>query len=52
MYVCMCYCAQLLHCVLLFAIPGTVACQASLSMGVLQARMLEWIAMLSSKGSS
>ena len=27
-------------------------CQAPLSMGILQARILEWVAMLSSRGSS
>ena len=36
----------------LFATPRTVAYQAPLSMGILQARILEWVAMLSSKGSS
>ena len=36
----------------LFATPGTVARQAPLSMGILQARILEWVAMPSSKGSS
>ena len=30
----------------------TVAHQAPLSMGILQARILEWVAMLSSRGSS
>ena len=30
----------------------TVALQASLSMGILQARILEWVAMPSSRGSS
>ena len=30
----------------------TVACQAPLSMGILQARILEWVAMSSSRGSS
>ena len=30
----------------------TVVCQASLSMGILQARILEWVAMPSSRGSS
>ena len=30
----------------------TLACQASLSMGILQARILEWVVMPSSKGSS
>ena len=29
----------------LFATPWTVACQASLSMGILQVRILEWVAM-------
>ena len=29
-----------------------VACQAPLSMGILQARILEWVAMPSSRGSS
>ena len=32
--------------------PWTAAHQASLSMGILQARILEWIAMPSSRGSS
>ena len=32
----------------LFVTPWTVAHQASLSMGVLQARILEWVAMPSS----
>ena len=32
--------------------PWTVALQAPLSMGILQARILEWIAMPSSRGSS
>ena len=32
--------------------PWTVACQASLSMGILQARILEWVAMSSSGESS
>ena len=32
--------------------PKTVAHQASLSMGILQARILEWFAMPSSRGSS
>ena len=36
----------------LFATPWTVACQAPLSMGIFQARILEWIAMSSSRGSS
>ena len=32
--------------------PWTVARQAPLSMGILQARILEWVAMPSSRGSS
>ena len=32
--------------------PWTVARQASLSMGIFQARILEWVAMPSSRGSS
>ena len=36
----------------LFVTPWTVAHQASLSMGILQARTLEWVAMPFSRGSS
>ena len=32
--------------------PRTVACQVPLSMGILQARILEWVAIPSSRGSS
>ena len=32
--------------------PWSIACQAPLSMGILQARILEWVAMSSSRGSS
>ena len=32
--------------------PWTAACQAPLSMGILQARILEWVAIPSSRGSS
>ena len=45
-------CAQSLSCVRLFATPWTVAHQASLPMAILQARVLEWCAMPSSRGSS
>ena len=45
-------CAQWLSRVLLFATPWTVAHQASLSMGILQARILEWVAIPSSRRSS
>ena len=38
-------------CVQLFETPWTVACQAPLCMGILQARILEWVAMPSSKRS-
>ena len=41
-----------LSCFQLFATPWTVACQAPLSVGILQARILEWVAMPSSRGSS
>ena len=43
---------KLLSHVQLFATPWTVAHQAPLSMGILQARILEWVAMPSSRGSS
>ena len=36
----------------LFATPWTVACQAPLSMRILQARILEWVAIPSSRESS
>ena len=36
----------------LFETPWTMACQAPLSTGILQARRLEWVAMPSSRGSS
>ena len=44
--------ACVLSCVQLFATLRTVAHQAPLSMGILQARILEWVAMPSSRGSS
>ena len=44
--------AEVLSHVWLFASPWTVARQAPLSMGILQARILEWVAMPSSRGSS
>ena len=47
-------CAVLSHFsyVQLFATPWTVAHQTLLPMGILQARILEWVAMPSSRGSS
>ena len=36
----------------LFVTLWTVACEAPLSMGILQARILDWVAMPSSRGSS
>ena len=42
----------MLSCVWFFETPWTVACQAPLSMGILQARRLEWVAMPSCRGSS
>ena len=44
-----CVCSPLSH-GWLFATPWTVAHQAPLSMSILQARILEWVAMPSSKG--
>ena len=48
----MCVCAQSLSHVWLFATLWTVALQAPLSMGILQARTLEWVAIFSSRGST
>ena len=45
-------CAELLSGVQLFVTPWTRACQAPLSMGILQTRILEWVVMPSSRGSS
>ena len=45
-------CAQLLQYVQLFVTPWTVACQASLFRGILQARILEWVTVPFSRGSS
>ena len=42
----------MLSCVHLFATPWTAARQAPLSKGTLQARILVWVAMPSSRGSS
>ena len=39
-----CMCVLLLSCIQLFATPWTAADQAPLSMGILQARTLEWFA--------
>ena len=51
------HCCAVLLCLvsqwcLLFTTPGSVACQAPLSMGILQARILVWVAMPSSRGPS
>ena len=45
-------CAYFLSHVRLFVTPCAVACWAPPSMAILQARMLEWVAMPSSLGSS
>ena len=45
-------CAKLLSCVLIFATPWAVAQQVPLSMGILPPRILEWVAMPSSRGPS
>ena len=46
-----CVCAWSLSCVQLSVTSWTVAHQAPLSIGILQARILEWVAMSSSRGS-
>ena len=51
MNICMCM-LSCFSCVWLFSTPWTVACQVPLSMGILQSRILEWVAMPSSRGSS
>ena len=48
---CVC-CVQWLSCIQLFATPWTDPHQALLSLGILQARILEWVAMPSSRRSS
>ena len=45
-------CMRAAQCVQLFATPLTVAYQAPLSMEILQARILEWVVMPSSRVSS
>ena len=45
-------CALLLSHVRLFETPWAVAHQAPLSIGILQQRILEWVVMPSSRGSS
>ena len=45
-------CAQSLIHVRLFATPCAIAHQAPLSTGILQARILKWVAIFSSRGSS
>ena len=47
-----CRCAQSLSRVRLFSIPWTVAQTVPLTTGILQARILKWIATSSSRGSS
>ena len=49
---CMHTCSVHFSHILLFATLWTVACQASVSRGILQARILEWVAMPSSRVSS
>ena len=50
--ICVCVVLPLLSCVRLFVTPWTVVCHASLSIGILQARILEWVATSYSGGSS
>ena len=51
-YILACLLVWSLSGVWLFATPWTIACQVPLSMGILQARILEWVAMLSSEDLS
>ena len=44
--------SKLLSRVRLFANPCTAACQAPLSLGILQARILEWVVISHSRESS
>ena len=52
MFYVQCVCLMSLSCARLFAAPWTAARQAPLSLGILQARILEWVAISFSKGSS
>ena len=49
--VCVCLLSHFSH-VRLFSTAWTVACQAPLSMGILPTRILEWVTIPSSRGSS
>ena len=49
---CACCVLSRFSCVWLCVTPWTVACQSPLNMGILQAGILEWVAMPSSGGSS
>ena len=51
-WLCVCVCSQFLQSCWLFLTPWTLVCQAPLSMGLLRARILEWVAMYSSRRSS
>ena len=48
----MLYCAESLSHVQLFVTPWTVAHQSPLPMRIIQERILEWVVMLTSRGSS
>ena len=50
--VCVCVCVQLVNCARLLATPWTVTHHVPLSMVFLKARILEWVAISSSRGSS
>ena len=50
--VCVCVCAVFHHSVVSDSLQHHVAHQAPASMGILQAKILEWVAMPSSRGSS
>ena len=50
--VCVCVCAKLLHLCLILCDPMNCSLPGSSVHGILQARILEWVAVPSSKGSS
>ena len=50
--VCVCVCVQLLRCIRFFATTWAIAHQASLSMEFFMPKILEWVAISFSRGSS
>ena len=50
--VCVCVCVCMCYSLSCFVTPRAIAHQAPLSMGILHTRILKWVAMPSSRGSS